>query len=204
MTSLALGFKGIGAKTPSSALRGADDLVWYEGNPFLHYVMQDTPYAVLGMEQLYLSALAAGDGHWDGAVCFGNGTWVQMSAGETIAFQKGSFDLAADCFDPEIAQLAAHEGGLRADRLPHLVARASDQVLGGAMSEAEGQSYAIGASVGADIATAKPYWLGNDVKLVSLGKHGKIYENAMSALAIPVTVVDARDLLQEALTGLGL
>ena len=72
------------------------------------------------------------------------------------------------------------------------------------MSEAEGQSYAIGASVGADIATAKPYWLGNDVKLVSLGKHSKIYENAMSALAIPVTVVDARDLLQEALTGLGL
>jgi 2-dehydro-3-deoxygalactonokinase len=204
MTSLALGFKGIGAKTPSSALRGADDLIWDGGNPFLRYVMQDTPYAILGMEQLYLSALAARDGHWDGAVSFGNGTWVQMSAGETIAFQKGCFDLAADCLDPEVAQLAAHEGGLRADRLPHLIARAQDRAAVNETTAAEAQSYIIGASVGADIATAKPYWLGNDVKLVSLGKHGKVYEEAMSALAIPVTVIDARELLQEALAGLGL
>lgn len=149
--------------------------------------------------------------NWDGVICLPgtHSKWVHVSAGEVVSFQtfmtgelfdviahqtvlrhsledKGWSDEAfADALDDAISRperMAARLFSLRAD---HLI-----NGLDGARARARLSGYLIGA----ELAAARPYWLGQAVAIVAEPTIGRAYETALAKQGVTATAEVAEDL----------
>ena len=167
---------------------------------------QASPADVMRGEETQIAGFLAQNPSWDGVICLPgtHSKWVHVSAGEVVSFQTF---LTGEMF----ALLAEHSvlrhsvsgwddagfvEGLESalDRPERLMARlfslrAEGLVHG--LDAGRARARLSGLLIGAELAAAKPYWLGQRVALVGDAALAQHYRRALERLAVPVTVHDA-------------
>ncbi|MDO6798374.1 2-dehydro-3-deoxygalactonokinase [Shimia thalassica] len=138
-----------------------------------------------------VAGFVAANPNWDGVICvMGASTaWVHVSAGEVISFQRFvTAQLAAaldvsDHWDEDRLRAALDEVMTRPERLAAYLARAGDA------------GTLWGALLGAELAAARPYWLGQQVLLVGAGRGADALALGLSGQGVPVERADDTDML---------
>jgi 2-dehydro-3-deoxygalactonokinase len=135
----------------------------------------DPPDVMRGEETQIAGYLASAPG-FDGIVCLpGTHTkWVHLSAGEIVSFR--SF------MTGEMFELLSRLFTIRAEGL-----------LAG-LDPAHARARLSGLLIGAELAAAKPYWLGQRVALIGAPEVMGAYSAALAGLSVPVTTHDATDM----------
>ncbi len=167
---------------------------------------QQRPADVMRGEETQIMGFLSLNPDWDGVICLpGTHTkWAHLSAGEVVSFQTymtgEMFALLADrsvlrhsigagwndkAFETGVSDAIAKPESLAA-RLFNL--RASDLVNGQDLGSARARL--SGLLIGAELAAARPYWLGQSVAVVGAGPLVKIYTAALSAQGVPVIQAD--------------
>ncbi len=161
---------------------------------------QETPADVIsGWVRLWIVGFLSGHAPWDGVVCALHGDvshWIHLSAGKAVSSQ--SF------LTPRL--LVALGGGQTADAhaITDSLSRPERLAAQLRVAEVSGQSSAItGHLIGAELAAAQPYWLGQQAAVIGEGTLNVPYTDALSAQGCPTSSHDSADLIQPALTTLG-
>ncbi|MEQ8901935.1 MAG: 2-dehydro-3-deoxygalactonokinase [Roseovarius sp.] len=172
------------------------------GNPArgLPGLTQDSPADVLdGWVRLLLLGFAEARPDWDGVALVLTeqlSHWVHLSAREAVSCQ--SF------LTPRL--IAALGGTLPADTgaLGDSLSRPERLATHLRSAEVTGRADAIsGFLIGAELAAARPYWLGQSVALIDGGGCGSGHAAALEAQGVPVSRHDPEVILSEALAALG-
>ncbi|KIN60690.1 2-dehydro-3-deoxygalactonokinase DgoK [Sulfitobacter noctilucae] len=172
-------------------------------------VTQSAPAAIAGFQ-----ALNPG---WDGVICLPGDTtlWVQISAGEVVSFQtylsgtlaelitghplyqtaltgsdwdKATFDRTVEDALSRPEKLAARLFAIHADHLLEETAPAL------------GKARLKGLLIGAEMAAARPYWLGMNIALIGAQSAVAPYVRALQTQGAPATLADADRMLIAGLT----
>lgn len=168
---------------------------------------QAAPADVMRGEETQIAGFLSLNPGWDGVLCLpGTHTkWVHLSAGEVVSFQTfmtGELfalisdnsvlrhSLAGDGWDSDVfaeavsdamshpERLAAKLFGLRADQLLHGTGAAATR---GTLS---------GLLIGAELAAARAYWLGQNVAILGTGDQARAYQLALRPQGIEAMLVD--------------
>lgn len=178
---------------------------------------QSKPADVMRGEETQIAGFLALNPDWDGVICLpGTHTkWAQISAGEVVSFQTfmtgeifallsdhsvlrhsvASQDWDNDSFLAAVAdamakpeRLAARLFSLRAcDLLEATPAQTSRAALSGQL-------------IGAELAAARPYWLGQQIAIVGADAQSGLYRDALAAQGVPATLGDATAMTLAGLT----
>lgn len=167
------------------------------------------PHAdVMRGEETQIAGLIVARPNFDGVVCL-PGThckWAEISAGEVVSFQTAmtgelfallsghsvlrhsvgtaEFDEAA--FDTAVSEALSRPEALAA----RLFALRANDLLTGA-SAASARARLSGLLIGAELAAAKPWWLGREVVLIGDGKLAALYARALTAQGLAPRSADA-------------
>ncbi len=169
-------------------------------------LQQAKPADVIRGEETQVAGFLAQNPGWDGVICLPgtHSKWVHVSAGEVVSFQTfltgEMFALLSeqsvlrhsvagwteDGFAEGVAQgmerperLMARLFGLRAEAL--LDGLAADMA----------RARLSGLLIGAELAAAKPYWLGQRVAVIGAAPLAQHYAQALGTLSAPVSTHDA-------------
>lgn len=171
-------------------------------------IRQDSPADVMRGEETQIAGLLALNPGWDGVVCLpGTHTkWVHVSADEVVSFQTfmtGELfatlgqatvlrhSVAATGWDDAAFAAALDEGMARPERLAaRLFALRAEHLLHGQSGEAA-RARLSGLLIGAELAAARPYWLGQQVAVLGGGGAARPYVDALATQGVPATLVDA-------------
>lgn len=178
---------------------------------------QPNPADIMRGEETQIAGFLALNPGWDGVICMpGTHTkWVQISAGEIISFQtfmtgelfatlsqhtvlrhsiadtgwdEPAFLEAIDDAISKPERLAARLFSLRANDLlndqPKAIARAR---LSGLL-------------IGAELAAARPYWLGQNLAIIGADETTAAYASALTQQGAPATLADATRMTLAGLT----
>ena len=155
-------------------------------------LVQETPPDCL---DAWVRLLLIGLGDHDGIACVtlpGLAHWIHLSAGEAVSCQSfltpriaAALGAAAEADPTAIADTMSRPERLAA----HLRA-----------AEVQGAPAALtGHLLGAELAAARPYWLGQHVALIGDDKLCKAYSDALGAQGLPVERTDAERMTLEGL-----
>ena len=132
---------------------------------------------------------------WDGVVCLPGALshWVMLSAEEIISIQ--SF-LSGDLRDalagmPSLAGLPAGNGFVAA--VSETLSR--PERLAAGLAAPQSQAQVAGLVIGAELAAARPYWLGQQVAVIGPPEDAAPYVSALRTQAVPVIETDAASML---------
>lgn len=178
---------------------------------------QDTPADVMRGEETQIAGFLALNPGWDGVVCLPgtHAKWVQVSAGEVVSFQTfmtgelfaliagqsvlrhsvQSGDWDEDAFAEAVSDAMSRPEKLAA-RLFSI--RAGDLLQ--ATPAATSRARLSGALIGAELAAARPYWLGQNVAIIGADTTAKHYLAALAAQGVPATLADAERMTLAGLT----
>ena len=174
-------------------------------------IRQTEPADVMRGEETQIAGYLAQNDDWDGVICLpGTHTkWVHVSAGEVVSFQTCMtgelFALLTeqsvlrhsisdngwdeDTFLDALSQtmsrperMAGHLFSLRAAQLVH---NTNPQTLRARLS---------GLLIGAELASTKPYWLGQNVALIGAEAVSQPYLAGLAAQGLDVARTDATDM----------
>ena len=174
-------------------------------------IRQTDPADVMRGEETQIAGFLAVNKNWDGVICLpGTHTkWVHVSAGEVVSFQTMmSGELFAlltdqsvlrhsiaddgwdeDAFDAALSQTLSKPEAL-AGRLFSI--RASQLVHG--TDTVTARARLSGVLIGAELAAAKPYWLGQNVALIGADAVSMPYIAGLKAQGVTVARADATDM----------
>lgn len=168
---------------------------------------QHAPADVMRGEETQIAGFLALNPGWDGVLCLpGTHTkWALLSAGEVVSFQTfmtgemfallstasvlrhsvagegwdaAAFDAAVSDAISRPERLAARLFSLRAgDLLDQRPAEATRAALSGYL-------------IGAELAAARAYWLGQQVAILGTGTQARAYQSALSSQGLPAMLVD--------------
>ncbi len=178
---------------------------------------QHTPADVMRGEETQIAGFLALNPGWDGVICLpGTHTkWAELSAGEVVSFQtfmtgemfallsqasvlRHSVD--AQGWDEDAFVAALSDAMARPERLAAMLfsLRASDLLKGtpGATTRAR----LSGALIGAELAAARPYWLGRQIAIVGDGAQARAYASGLTAQGVPATLAGAERMTLAGLT----
>jgi 2-dehydro-3-deoxygalactonokinase len=135
--------------------------------------------------------------NWDGVICLPmrDAThWCQISADEVVSFQSAltpvlarSLD-ASDIADPEaVSDTMSHPERLSVHLRRATLVQAADAVAGHLL--------------GAELAAMRPYWLGQQVIIIS---QDRLYSSALEQQGVPVDHLHPQDCAQQGLVALWL
>ncbi|MEI4233164.1 2-dehydro-3-deoxygalactonokinase [Roseovarius sp. D22-M7] len=162
-------------------------------------LIQKTPPDVIdGWTRLLLLGVVRDRPNWEGIACVLAGDvrhWVHLSAGEAVSCQ--SF------LSP---RLAATLGGTTAPDMTALsdsLSRPERLAAHLRSAEVTGDSAAIsGHLLGAELAAARPYWLGQSVAVIAAAAAGSDVTDALAAQGVPTNAIDPETLLAPAVAAL--
>lgn len=181
-------------------------------------VMQSNPADVMRGEETQISGFLALNADWDGVICL-PGThckWVHVSAGEIVSFQTfmtgALFDaisantvlrhsLMGDEWDGDAFSTALSDILSRPERLASSLfsLRAADLLHN--QSAAIARAKLSGALIGAEMAAAKPYWLGQQIAIIGEDRLSDLYSFALKQQGAIAQRCDAKLVTQAGLTG---
>jgi len=180
-------------------------------------IKQDYPADVMRGEETQISGFLARNPGWDGVVCLpGTHTkWVHISAGEVVSFQTfmtGELfatisqqtvlrhSIAGDGWDKDAFLSSLDTALARPERLAsRLFSLRADGLLHG-MDGATGRARLSGLLIGAELAGAKPYWLGQQIAVIGDSGLSKLYIDALAPQAAPATQVNVMSVTLAGLT----
>jgi 2-dehydro-3-deoxygalactonokinase len=168
-----------------------------------------------GEETQIAGALALNPG-FDGVLCLPgtHSKWVQVSAGEVVSFQTfmtgEMFELlsrhsvlrhgmaeaetkAGPAWDDAAFDTAVSDALSRPEKLGARLFSIRAEGLVHGLAPASARARLSGLLIGAELAAAKPYWLGQDVGLVGSEKLSAAYARALSAQGVAARSLNATD-----------
>lgn len=172
---------------------------------------QDRPADVMRGEETQLAGALALHPGFDGVFCLPgtHSKWVQVSAGEVVSFQTFMtgelFALlstqsvlrhsmpatGADGWDEAAFDAGLSDALSRPDRIAaRLFTLRAEGLLHG-LTGAEARARLSGLLIGVELAGAKPYWLGQKVKLIGAEKLSASYARALSTQGLQSERLDA-------------
>ncbi len=178
---------------------------------------QTTPSDVMRGEETQIAGFLALNPEWDGVICLpGTHTkWVQVSAGEVVSFQtymSGELfallagqsvlrhSVTADNWDQPTFDFTVEEALSKPEKLAaRLFAIRADDLLDGT-SPAIGRARLSGLLIGAELAAARPYWLGTNIAIIGAEGAATPYARALKTQGAPATIADAERMTLAGLT----
>ena len=180
-------------------------------------IRQDTPADVMRGEETQIAGFLALNPGWDGIICLPgtHAKWAHVSAGEVVSFQtymtgelyallsgqsvlRHSVD--ADGDDDAAFDAGMAEGLARPERLAaRLFAIRAESLLAGLAPAAAGARLS-GLLIGAELAAARPYWLGQQVAVIGEGALARRYVRALAQQGVPATQANAERVTLAGLT----
>jgi len=178
---------------------------------------QTTPSDVMRGEETQIAGFLALNPEWDGVICLpGTHTkWVQVSAGEVVSFQtymSGELfallagqsvlrhSVTADNWDQPTFDFTVEEALSKPEKLAaRLFAIRADDLLDGT-SPAIGRARLSGLLIGAELAAARPYWLGTNIAIIGAEGAATPYARALQTQGAPATIADAERMTLAGLT----
>ncbi len=169
---------------------------------------QTAPPDVMRGEETQIAGFQALNPGWDGVLCLpGSHTkWVEISAGEVVSFQTfltGELfaslsdhtvlrhSVNAESLDDEAFRTAVSDAIARPERLASgLFALRAAHLLEDLGPE-EARARLSGLLIGAELAAARPYWLGRAVAVIGAGGLSRLYTSALAAQGVPAIQADA-------------
>lgn len=169
-------------------------------------VKQTEPADVMRGEETQIAGFLANNKNWDGVICLpGTHTkWVHISADEVVSFQtfmtgemfallsKQSVlrhSVAADGWDKDSFDAGLAESMARPERIAaRLFSLRADGLLND-LPATSARARLSGLLIGAELAAAKPYWLGQQIAVIGAGGLSKLYVDALAAQSAPATQV---------------
>lgn len=159
-------------------------------------LVQAAPPGRLGWEVARLAGFLDLNPRWDGVICLPGrrSSWLHVSAGELISFQSFLSGEIADLltgmgslagagtadWSPAAFDAALDETLSRPERL---AGRLAELALPGAPDVA---ARLEGYLLGAELAAARPYWLGQQVAVIADGTQGRGYVTGLERQGVPV------------------
>ncbi|MFQ6551370.1 2-dehydro-3-deoxygalactonokinase [Aestuariibius insulae] len=178
---------------------------------------QTAPPDVMRGEETQIAGFQALNPGWDGVLCLpGSHTkWVEISAGEIVSFQTfltGELfaslsehtvlrhTVVADGVDDEAFASAVSDAIARPERLASgLFALRAAHLLED-LSPKRARARLSGLLIGAELAAARPYWLGRAVAVIGAGGLSRLYTAALAAQGVPAIQADATRMTLAGLT----
>lgn len=166
---------------------------------------QDSPAGRIGGDLARIAGFLALNPGWDGVICLAGPVthWVQVSADEVVSFQsfltgEAAVALAAapslraacsgDVWDSAAFGEALEAAMSRPERLAAgLAAIGAEAGLGG-LRPGQARARLYGLLTGAELAAARPYWLGQQVALIGAEADARPYGEALQRQGVPVTI----------------
>ena len=180
-------------------------------------VKQDQPADVMRGEETQIAGVIKLDPKFDGIVCL-PGThckWAHISAGEIVSFRTFlTGELFALLAEKSVLRHSVAECGWDDDAFAEALDRAMTrpaavsadlfslraEALLSDLSPTIARARLSGLLIGLELAAARPYWLGQDVRIVGSENIAKPYADALSAQAVPVSILDAETVTLAGLT----
>lgn len=173
---------------------------------------QARPPAIMQGPETRIAGFLSLNAGWDGVICL-TGTqtvWAQISAGEVVSFQcfltPGLLQALID--DPLLAHCGAdagwHEAAFaaaiddamaRPERLAADLAGIAARHRLTAQAPAIGRAQLWGLAVGAELAAARPYWLGQHLAVLGETEAAGAYHRALSLQGAPAIIADETAML---------
>jgi 2-dehydro-3-deoxygalactonokinase len=180
-------------------------------------IKQLQPADVMRGEETQIAGYLAQNKNWDGVICLpGTHTkWAHVSAGEIVSFQTFmTGELFATLADhtvlrhsvaPDGWDDAAFDTGLwdafaRPEKLAWRLFSLRAEGLLHNLSGASARARLSGLLIGAELASAKPYWLGQQIAVIGAGALAKLYVRALAAQSVFATQVNAESATLAGLT----
>lgn len=171
-------------------------------------LVQSTPTAVIAGNQLRIDAFLSLNKNWDGVICLVGETsqWAQVSADEIVSVQsfatgglvRALWPQQAQGLHPDVLKDALTDVMSTPERLAARIEECRTGYALGQYDDSTAQSRLWGACLGAELAAARAYWLGQNVALIASGVAAPAYRFALESQFIPFTEAD-----EERLTLLG-
>ncbi|MFT3974459.1 MAG: 2-dehydro-3-deoxygalactonokinase [Amaricoccus sp.] len=166
------------------------------------------PADVMRGEETQIAGLLAREPRFDGVACLpGTHTkWAHLSAGEVVSFASymtGEIfallatqsvlrrTVAPDGWDEAAFLAAAEEGLARPERVPARLFGLRAGALVASLDPTLARARLSGLLIGAEIAAARPYWLGRDVVLIGAPAIAGAYRGALGLAGLDARVADA-------------
>lgn len=171
-------------------------------------IKQDQPADVMRGEETQITGFLARNKNWDGVICLpGTHTkWVHISANEIVSFQTfmtGELfatiagqtvlrhSVAAEGWDDESFANGLDASLTRPERLAARLFSLRAQSLLNGLDGQKARAHLSGLLIGAELAAAKPYWLGQQVAVIGDSGLAKLYVSALATQSAPATQVNA-------------
>ena len=170
-------------------------------------IKQDTNPDVMRGEETQIAGFLALNPGWDGIVCLpGTHTkWAEVSAGEIVSFRTFmtgelfallsgqsvlKHTIAPTGWDDEAFATAVSDAITKPENLAaRLFSLRAEHLLAG-LEGAEARARLSGLLIGAELAAARPYWLGQQVAVIGASTISQIYGTALAAQGVPATIAD--------------
>lgn len=180
-------------------------------------IRQNAPADVMRGEETQIAGFLALNPGWDGVLCLpGTHTkWVRVGAGDVISFQTfmtGELfatiaahtvlrhSVGADGWDDAAFAAALAEALARPERLAAgLFALRAEGLLHG-LASAPARARLSGLLIGAELAGARPFWLGQRIAIIGAGTLARLYQTALAAQSATATLADGEAVTLAGLT----
>lgn len=170
---------------------------------------QTAPPALMLADSLRVAGFLAQTPGFDGVLCLSGARshWVHVSAGEVVSFQTvltqtlveaalGALGIGPGPVTMGDLGLAAMEDVMsRPERIGQKIGSNAAQIALGKAGEGESREAILGAFIGLELASMKPYWLGQQVALVAPGALQEAYRIALGGLGLAPVTADAEEML---------
>ncbi|MEM8776918.1 MAG: 2-dehydro-3-deoxygalactonokinase, partial [Pseudomonadota bacterium] len=147
--------------------------------------------------RLWISGFLKNHADWDGVICATHGDvthWVHVSAGEAISSQSA--------LTLRLSRSLGGSSTTSQDAINDTIARPERLAAYLRVAEVAGDASAIvGHLVGAELAATRPYWLGQQVAVIS--DHAALYEGALQTQGVPTISFEPDDLIEPGLAVVG-
>ncbi len=170
---------------------------------------QAQPANVMRGEETQIAGFLARHPGWDGVLCLPgtHSKWVHLSAGEVVSFQTfltgEVFALLAtqsvlrhsvSGWDAAGFKAGLTQGFERPDRLMGRLFPLRAEALLGGLDPGVARARLSGLLIGAELAVARPYWLGQRVAIIGARDLAGLYLQALAEVEMPATQVDATEM----------
>lgn len=180
-------------------------------------IKQTNPADVMRGEETQIAGFLAQNKNWDGVICLpGSHTkWVHVSADEIVSFQTvmtGELfeaiskhtvlrhSVQGDGWDQDAFLAGLSDGIERPERITgRLFSLRAEGLLNGLGPDAA-RARLSGLLIGAELAAAKPYWLGQQIAVIGASGLSKLYVDALATQMSPATQVNGSAITLTGLT----
>mgnify|MGYP005693982093 CR=1 FL=1 len=169
-------------------------------------LMQSDPADVMRGEETQIAGFLSMNKNWDGVVCLpGTHTkWAHVSADEVVSFQTymtgelfaaiGDHTILRHSVQSDAWDNAAFDAGVndsisRPERLAARLFSVRAEGLVNNIQNSTSRARLSGLLIGAELAGAKPYWLGQQIAVIGAVNLTALYVRALALQSVPATHV---------------